>query len=131
MGVDLTGLGSVAELITATVNKIWPDKSEQEKQEMAAALAIVQGQMQVNQAEAAHSSLFVAGWRPSVGWVCSMALLYQFVLRPLIEFGLLASGHPLPAAMPGIDNTLWELMFGMLGIGGLRSFDKARKGARP
>lgn len=126
---DIAGVGSVADLATTVIGKIWPDKSEQEKQEMANTFAIIQGQLQVNQAEAAHPSIFVAGWRPSIGWVCSLALLYQFVLRPLVEFALLAAGHPI-ANMPGIDNNLWELLAGMLGLGGLRTFEKAKKVSR-
>jgi len=127
--MDITGIGSVADLITTTINKIWPDKSEQEKLAMAHAFSLIQGQLQVNQTEAANPSMFVAGWRPSIGWVCSLALLYQFVLRPLIEFAYLAAGHPL-ANMPGIDNNLWELLAGMLGLGGLRTFEKAKKVTR-
>jgi len=125
MAIDITGIGSVAELVTNIIDKIWPDKSEQEKLQIASAVAIVQGQLDINKTEASSGSVWVAGWRPSVGWVCSLALLYQFVLRPLIEFGFMASGHALPS-MPGIDDNLWQLLAGMLGLGGLRTFEKAK-----
>ena len=123
--LDLTGLGSVADLATSVINKIWPDKSDQEKQQLAAAVMVVQGQLDVNRVEAANPSMFVAGWRPAVGWVCALALLYQFFIRPLLAFIFVVAGHPLPV-LPGIDNTLWELLFGMLGLGGLRTVEKVK-----
>ena len=124
--MDITGIGAVSDLISTVVNKIWPDKSEQERAQIAAAVQIVQGQLDINKTEAASSSVFVAGWRPSIGWVCSIALFYQYVLRPIVQFIAVVSGHPLPP-MPGIDDNLWELMLGMLGLGGLRSFEKVKK----
>lgn len=127
--MDITGIGSVADLVTTTINKIWPDKSEQEKQQIAAACAIVQGQLDVNKAEASNSSVFVAGWRPAVGWVCAGALLYNFILKPIIAFAFMAAGHQLPP-LPGIDDALWQLLMGMLGLGGLRTMEKVKGVAR-
>lgn len=60
------------DLVNTAINKIWPDKSEQEKQQLAAAVVIVQGQLDINKTEAASSSTFVAGWRPFIGWVCGV-----------------------------------------------------------
>lgn len=74
MGVDITGVGAVADLVGNVINKIWPDKTEQEKQQLAAAVQVINGQLAINQAEAANPNLFVAGWRPGVGWVCVVAL---------------------------------------------------------
>ena len=128
MSIDLTGLGSVADLATTVIGKIWPDKSAQEQQQLAAAVAMVQGQMDINKVEAANPSIFTSGWRPAVGWVCALALLYQYLLKPLIAFGFFASGHPIPP-MPGIDDNLWQLMLGMLGMGGLRTFEKVKGAA--
>lgn len=126
--MDLTGLGAASELVTTVINKIWPDKSEQEKAQIAAAVQVVQGQMEINKAEAGNPSVFVAGWRPFIGWVCGGALAYQYVLRPVIQFGFAAAGHPLPT-LPGIDDNLWQLMLGMLGLGGLRTFEKVKGAA--
>jgi hypothetical protein len=123
--MDLTGIGAVADLATTIVSKIWPDKTEAEKQQLIAAVSLVQGQIEINRTEAANPSPFVSGWRPACGWVCAAALGYQYVARPLLAFGFSASGHPLPE-MPGIEGQLWELLAGMLGLGGLRSFDKSR-----
>ena len=121
--MDLTGVGAVADLASTVVNKIWPDKTEQEKQQLAAALAIVQGQLDANKVEAASSSVWTSGWRPGVGWICVAALAMQYVARPLISWIAAVSGHPLPV-LPGIDDNLWQLLVGLLGLGGLRTFEK-------
>ena len=124
--MDVTGIGAVADWATSTVDKIWPDKSEQERAQIAAAVAVVQGQLEINQAEAANPRLWTSGWRPAVGWVCALALCYQFVARPLVQFGFAAAGVVL-APMLGIDENLWELLAGMLGLGSLRSFEKVKR----
>ena len=86
---------------------------------------LLKGQLEINKIEAASDSLFKSGWRPAVGWVCVIALFYQFLLRPLLPWAFAAAGHPLPE-MPDLGENLWELMFGMLGLGGLRSFERVR-----
>ena len=121
--MDITGIGSIADLAKTVVDKIWPDKSEEEKQQIAAALSIVQGQIDTNKTEAASSSTFVAGWRPAIGWVCAIALGYQYVIRPIAIWVLLTINHPVPT-LPGLDDNLWQLMMGMLGMGGLRTYEK-------
>lgn len=132
MGFDVAGIGAVANLIKGGIDKIWPDKTEAQKAEMAQAMLLLQGeldnqrgQMEINKVEAASNSIFVAGWRPFIGWVCGAALLYQYLLRPIVG-GMSASfGHPLPP-FPGLDDNLWQLLMGMLGLGGLRTFEKIR-----
>ncbi len=113
------------DLANTVVNKIWPDKSEQERAQLAAAVALVQGQLDINKAEASNPSVFTSGWRPFIGWVCGAALVYQYLVRPLGEWGSALAGHPLPQ-MPGLDDNLWQLLLGMLGLGGLRSFEKIK-----
>lgn len=124
MGLDITGIGSVADLASTVINKIWPDKTEQEKQQLAAAVMVVQGQLDTNKAEAGNPNMFVAGWRPAVGWVCAGALAYQYLIRPLASWGFALAGHPMP--MPGLDDSLWQLLTGMLGLGSLRTFEKTK-----
>jgi len=82
-------------------------------------------QREINKAEAASGSLFVAGWRPAIGWVCALALGFQYLARPLVLWaaGIWWPGVP---ALPGLDDALWQLMFGMLGMGSLRTFEKAK-----
>jgi len=87
-------------------------------------LQAAQMQADINKIEAGSSSLFVAGWRPGAGWVCVLALAYQFLLRPLsIGFGF--------AAMPTLDTgDLLTVLLGMLGLGGLRTAEKFNNVAR-
>lgn len=115
----------MADLATTVINKIWPDKSEQEKAQIAAAVQIVQGQLDINKTEASNQSVFVSGWRPSIGWCCSIALMCQYVLRPIVQWISIVSGNPIPT-LPGIDDNLWQLMLGMLGLGGLRTYEKSK-----
>ncbi len=116
------------DLVTAAVTRIWPDKSEAERQKFAAAIMAVQGQLDVNKAEAANPSMLTSGWRPAIGWVCAAALACQYIGRPMLQWGGIVLGHPLPE-LPGIDDNLWELMLGMLGLGGLRTFEKVKGAA--
>jgi hypothetical protein len=88
-------------------------------------VAIVQGQLDVNRAEASSPSAFTSGWRPAIGWVCAAALACQYIARPLLQWAGIVTGHAWPA-LPGIDGNLWELMLGMLGLGGLRTFEKTK-----
>jgi hypothetical protein len=121
----LDPLSAGIELATAAVKRIWPDKTEEEAKRLAAELTIVQGQLATNQAEAASPSAFTSGWRPGIGWVCVLALFAQYVGRPMLAWGGIVTGHPFPP-LPGIDDNLWQLMLGMLGLGGLRSFEKVK-----
>lgn len=118
------------------IDRLWPDPAKRDlaklelfKLHQAGELQVIAGQIETNKVEAASASVFVAGWRPFIGWVCGAALAYQFVARPLLEFGFAAAGHPLPK-LPGLDSTLWELLFGMLGLGGLRTVEKIKGVAR-
>lgn len=125
MAVIADPLSAGISLIETVVGKVWPDKSEQERAQMAAALSLVQGQIDINKAEAASPSAFTSSWRPAIGWVCALALACQYIARPLLEWGGIVSGHPLPP-LPGIDNNLWELLTAMLGLSGLRSYEKLK-----
>jgi hypothetical protein len=113
------------DLATSIIGKIWPDKTAQEQAQLAAAVAMVQGQLDTNKAEAASPSGFTSGWRPAIGWVCASALACQYIARPLLAWGGIVTGHPFPQ-LPGIDDNLWQLMLGMLGLGGLRTFEKSK-----
>jgi hypothetical protein len=123
--MDVTGIGAVADLANTVIGRLFPDKSEQERQQLAATLTIVQGQLDANKAEAANPSTFTSGWRPGIGWVCAAALFMQYIARPLLAWAGIVSGHQFPT-LPGIDDNLWQLMLGMLGLGGLRSIEKLK-----
>tara|TARA_R110000824_G_scaffold162120_1_gene337721 strand:- start:402 stop:803 length:402 start_codon:yes stop_codon:yes gene_type:complete len=83
-------------------------------------------QLEINKAEAASGSLFKGGWRPFVGWICGFALLYHFILSPLIIFIITLTGATVPP-LPEFDmSSLMTVLLGMLGIGGLRTFEKQK-----
>lgn len=83
-------------------------------------------QVEVNKAEAASGSVWKGGWRPFVGWVCGTAFAYHFVIQPLAIFVVAAYGMEIPA-LPEFDmGQLMTVLMGMLGLGGLRSFEKSK-----
>jgi hypothetical protein len=117
------------------IDRLIPDRTQaaaakaqlldlQVKGELDNALA----QLQVDTAEAANKSIFVAGWRPAVGWVCSAAFGYAFVVQPLLQFTLIIfHAHFDPAQLPKLDlNTMLPVLLGMLGLGAMRSYDKTQ-----
>jgi len=134
MGLDLTGIGSIANLAESAINKIWPDKTEAEKnkfllltQELTQSFQVVVKQIEVNIEEAKHESVFVAGWRPAIGWVCGASLAYNYVLQPFLAWLLNVVG--VVNNMPALDmGELMTLLLGMLGLGALRSYDKTKNG---
>jgi len=119
--------------VTQILDKVVEDKDQKnalaheiatlaEKQAHEAAMA----QVEVNKAEAQHRSIFVAGWRPFIGWTCGVALAYHFVAHPFILFSVSAAGVSIPD-LPQFDmDSLMTVLLGMLGLGGMRSFEKAK-----
>jgi len=92
--------------------------SERHAQQLAMA------QIEVNKAEAASGSVFKGGWRPFIGWVCGFAFAYHFILQPLLLFGILVAGVSLPP-LPAFDmSQMMPVLLGMLGLGGLRTYEK-------
>lgn len=86
-------------------------------------------QVKTNQIEAAHQSMFVAGWRPAVGWVCALAMLLNFILIPFINLGMDLAGLDIRLDLIEME-TMMPVLLGMLGLGGMRSYEKARNVAR-
>ena len=88
------------------------------------ALELAKGQLEINKTEAQHRSLFVAGWRPFLGWGLSFAMIWHFVLVPLITFICAFAGVDIPE-LPHFDmESLMTVLLGMLGLGGLRTYEK-------
>tara|TARA_R110000868_G_scaffold368115_1_gene631078 strand:- start:40 stop:438 length:399 start_codon:yes stop_codon:yes gene_type:complete len=83
-------------------------------------------QILTNREEAKSRSVFVAGWRPFIGWTCGFALAYHFIAAPLVLFGMELAGYEI-RALPVFDmDALMTVLLGMLGLGGMRSFEKAK-----
>lgn len=126
---DLTGIGAVADLAGKVVDRFFPNKTEQERAEMAAAMVIVQGQIDTNKVEAGSSSIFVAGWRPFIGWVCGVACTWNWVGLPVVKMGFAIAGKPL-ALSPADLTEMLPILMGMLGLGTLRTAEKFKGVAR-
>lgn len=120
-------IGPIATLL----DKVIPDAGERAKlaHEIATmaerhAHEIALAQIEVNKEEAKSESLFKSGWRPFIGWVCGAAFAYHFVGQPVIIFVLAYFGLPAPT-LPEFDMmSLMTVLGGLLGLGGLRTFEK-------
>tara|TARA_R100000234_G_scaffold32620_1_gene19186 strand:- start:4451 stop:4831 length:381 start_codon:yes stop_codon:yes gene_type:complete len=119
------------DIVTGIIDKVagHVDKFTLDKQEKAQLIAeINKAQMEVNKVEAGHTSMFVAGWRPFTGWICASALAYHYILQPLLTFILYSFGNEV--VLPTFDmGTLTTVLLGMLGLGGMRSFEKVQRSA--
>ena len=120
-------LNVVAGIIDKVAGHV--DKFTLDKEDKAQLIQeIHKAQIEVNKVEAGSTNLFVSGWRPFVGWTCGIALCYHFVLQPLLMFILSSTGNPME--LPGFDmTTLTTVLMGMLGLGGLRSYEKVKRSA--
>jgi len=119
--------------VTGLLDKFVEDKDEKNRlaHEISTtadrhAQELAMTQVSINKEEAKHRSIFVSGWRPFVGWTCGIALAYHFVLQPLILFGVTVAGVELPP-LPSFDmGSLMTVLMGMLGLGGLRTYEKQK-----
>ena len=129
-------LTALVPALGTIIDRLIPDKAEAERARLEMEAALVNAanqaalaQVEVNKIEAGHSSVFVAGWRPSIGWVCAAGLAWAFVAAPVASWGLVVFG--VRAELPDIQTDyLLELVIAMLGMGGLRTFEKMRGVAR-
>jgi hypothetical protein len=132
--------GGLGETIATIVGNKMENKAEAEKLTLEIQAAIgarahelrmaelqsesqaIAGQVEINKAEASSTSLFKGGWRPMVGWVCASGLAYQMVFRPLIEW---VSTIYMWVPPPSLElDTLLTLLFGMLGLGAMRTTER-------
>ena len=118
-------LNSLVQPITSLLDKVIEDKDT--KNNIAFELAtkaerhaqeLAKGQLDVNKVEAAHKSLFVSGWRPAIGWICGLALLYSTILAPILGIWF---------TVPPVDSSLLTtVLMGMLGLGAMRTVEKTK-----
>lgn len=130
-------ISTIGGLVNTIVDKIFPDANKKldaqeakvavsaviEEMKIKGELDIILGQLSINQEEAKSSSVFVAGWRPFIGWVCGVALGYYYVAQPFLIWGF--SLFEINTTMPTLElGELMTLLLGMLGLAGMRSYDK-------
>ena len=125
---------SLIEPVTGLLDKFIEDKDQKAKlaHEIATmgekhAQQLSLAQIEVNKAEAASGSFFKGGWRPFVGWVCAVAFAYHFVIKPLLIFIFSYIGIEPPDLPEFQMNTLLTVLGGLLGIGGLRTYEKQKQ----
>lgn len=125
--VDLTGIGEAATALKGIMGMFFPDKTEEERTKLAGVLAMFQAQTDIDKAEASSSDP-LQHWRGGLGWVCSFAYAYNFVLQPLIVAIAAVAGHPV--TLPQLDiGSLSTLTLGMLGLGGLHVAERVKGAA--
>ena len=125
-------LQAILPLIGTVLDRVIPDKNGAEKAKQEIERTLVENanqlnlaQLAVNKAEAEHRSVFVAGWRPMIGWSCAIGIFWLFVGHPLVVYFDAMDGVVSP--IPTIDHDiLLELTFAMLGMAGLRTFEKLK-----
>ncbi|MBK25872.1 MAG: hypothetical protein CME70_17865 [Halobacteriovorax sp.] len=123
-------LGSLVQPVTGLLDKFIEDKDQ--KNQLAHEIStmaerhaqeLAKGQLEINKAEAQSRNVFVAGWRPFIGWVCGVAMAYNYVVQPILIFTLAQFDYLV--ALPALDlGEMMPVLMGMLGLGSLRSFEK-------
>jgi len=124
-------LGPLFELGKGIIDRLFPDPAKKAEAELellkmtqAGDLQVILAQLQINAKEAENTSIFVAGWRPFVGWTCGLGLFYATIGVNLLSWLSIVKGWPLP---PVVDtDTLLYVLGAMLGIGGLRTLEKVK-----
>jgi Protein of unknown function (DUF3154). len=138
--VDITGIGSIFDFGSKLLDKVFPNKDDADKaklamlqmqqqgafKELEIQLELAKGQMAINEKEAQSPSLFVSGWRPAVGWVCVFAYAFNYLLMPIANWLAVWLDPNAPKILMLETGELTTLLFGMLGIGGLRTFEKLK-----
>jgi hypothetical protein len=124
-------LPSILPIVMDVVGRFLPEDKEARakaervvKAQLTTHLAQIDiAQLGINKQEAVHRSVFVAGWRPFIGWTCGVALAYTYVIQPILIFGLGQAGYLV--SLPTMDiGEMMPVLMGILGLGGLRTFEK-------
>ena len=126
----MLNLGSLVGPVSGLLDKFIEDKDVKNKlahdlSTMAErhAQELAKGQLEINKTEAAHKSLFVAGWRPAIGWICGLGMASNFILIPMANFILALTGSVV--VVPLLDTgEMMPVLMGMLGLGAMRTYEK-------
>lgn len=143
MGLDVAGIGAIADFAGKVLERIFPDPTERLKAKTAldqlqasgelakltAETGLLQGQLEINKVEAASTNWFVAGARPFIMWTCGVAYAYSYVVLPFLQFFVFLWGSPETvkqmAQLPKLDlAAMMPLLGGMLGLAGMRTYEK-------
>jgi hypothetical protein len=125
--MDVTGIGEAATAAQKIIGMFFPDKTAEDQAKLAASLSLINAQTDIDKAEA-QSSDPLQHWRGGLGWVCTFAYGYNFVLQPLMVAGAAVAGHPV--TLPSLDiGPLATLTLGMLGLGGLHVAERIKGAA--
>jgi len=124
--------GPIISVVSSVLDKVIPDNNAKEKAKADIEKALIDNAAQINLAqaetnkiEANHRSVFIAGWRPFLGWVCGIGFAWIFVLNPILQWGLALYG--INSVLPQLQtDVLMELTIALLGLAGLRSWEKAK-----
>lgn len=126
-------IGAASGLISSALDFFDGDKKREAElllKQVDNVQAQAMAQIAANAEQAKHSSIFVAGARPFLLWVCGAALAIDFILRPLTSWACMIWWQHIPALPSLVSENLWELMMGLLGLAGLRTFEKVKGVAR-
>jgi len=129
-GVD-DAISAVSGLADTVVKRIWPDATQVEKAKIAQVTQGIEneyklllGQIEINKKEAESNKIYVAGWRPLVGWSCGFSLAYSSIIEPMARFvAVVFYGYK--GVFPVINTNLtMQILLALLGIAGMRTFEK-------
>ena len=125
---------SLLPAVTDVIGRFLPEDKEKRaaaereiEKQLATHLAKIDlAQLEINKQEAVHRNIFVSGWRPFIGWSCGIAMCYAYIIQPITIFVLAQTGNLVN--LPTLDlSEMMPVLLGMLGLGGLRSFEKYKK----
>lgn len=122
------GIGEAVAAGLKVIDKFIPDPAERVKAEQALRADLMawdKAQTDVNAVEAQHANIWVSGWRPALGWTCALAFLLIYVVGPLVTWASTLAGNPVPLPSFNVE-ALMSLTLGMIGLGGLRTFEKVK-----
>ena len=127
--MSLLGIGAIIESVGKVAGDLVTTEKERRQldlEEKKLDQAIDLAQIEVNKIEAASSSLFTSGWRPYIGWGCGTAFLYQALFEPIARF-VATVVFNYTGTFPALDTNLtMQVLFGMLGMAGMRAWEKSK-----